>query len=125
MEKFLQIEQRVKSQKAGTAPPKRVIAMDDGDEEDLDGIEVDFNKNFNMLTAFGSQPIVLLMEKYIFDIVFPAIMHYLELKIPIKPDQKDFFLKFFSILQKIVSFCNKDQHFERAKQLFKSVKQYP
>jgi hypothetical protein len=55
------------------------------------------------------------MEKYIFDVVFPATQHYLELKIPIKPDQKDFFVKFFSMLQKIVSFASKDSHFESAK----------
>lgn len=51
-----------------------------------------------MLTSFGSKPIVNCMEFYIFDVVFPAIQHYLELKIPIKPDQKDFFIKFFSML---------------------------
>ena len=62
------------------------------------------------------------MEKYIFDVVFPAVQHYLELKIPIKPEQKDFICKFFVILQKIVSFASKDQHFESAKQLFKSIK---
>jgi len=47
---------------------------------------VDINKNFNMLTAFGSSPIVQLMEKYIFEVVFPAIQHYLELRLPIKPN---------------------------------------
>ena len=62
------------------------------------------------------------MEKYIYDIVFPAIQHYLELKIPIKEANKEFFFKFFNILQKSVSFATKDQHFESAKQLFKSIK---
>lgn len=55
------------------------------EENDLDGIFVDINKNFNILTAFGSFPIVLLFEKYIFDVVYPAITHFFELKIPIKP----------------------------------------
>jgi hypothetical protein len=47
--------------------------MEENEQQDLDGIEVDINKNFNMLTSFGSKPIVNCMEFYIFDVVFPAI----------------------------------------------------
>ena len=59
--------------------------------EDLDGIYVDINKNFNMLTAFGSIPIVNLMEKYIFEMCFPAISNYFSLRLIINPSDKEIF----------------------------------
>jgi len=56
------------------------------DENNLENIYVDINKNFNMQTAFGSFPIVQLMEKYIYDMVFPALTNFLDLRLPIKPN---------------------------------------
>jgi hypothetical protein len=55
------------------------------DDLDLESIEVDINKNFNMATAFGSFPIVQIMEKYIFEVVFPAFGSFFELRLPVKP----------------------------------------
>jgi hypothetical protein len=101
------------------------LAVAEGDENDLEAIQVDINKNFNMLTAFGSLPIVILMEKYIFDFVFPALTHFFNLRLPIKPTQKDFYKKLLIIIQKSVTFAKKDIHFENAKNLFKLVKRIP
>jgi hypothetical protein len=56
-------------------------------EEDLDGIYVDINKNFTMLTSFGSFPILYLIERYIFENVYLALSHYFSLRLPIKPGQ--------------------------------------
>lgn len=125
IDRFIEVEQRVKSQKAGTAAPKRVVNTEDNNEDDLDGLKVDINKNFNMLTSFGSEPIVICMERYVFEVLFPALQHYLELKIPIKDDKKPFFFSLFAMIQMIVSFASKDIHFEKAKSLFKSIKQFP
>lgn len=63
-----------------------------------DEIEVNINNNFNMLTAFGSFPIVTLMEKHLFEICFPAIKHFFNLRLPIKTEQIHYYDKFFSVL---------------------------
>jgi len=99
IEKFLEIQQRVKTQKGGTMTTTvKKANVTDIDDNDLENVFVDINKNFNMLTAFGSFPIVQLMEKYIFDHVFPALIHFLNLRLPIKPNQKEFYKKLFVIL---------------------------
>jgi len=56
LEKFLDIQQRVKSK--GTSTAVKRVQQDLVDDDDLENIVVDINKNFNMLTAFGSFPIV-------------------------------------------------------------------
>ena len=66
LQKFLEVQLRVKAVKGNTTGGKRP-ALPETDEKDLDGIHVDINKNFNMLTAFGSFSIVELMENYIFE----------------------------------------------------------
>lgn len=53
-------------------------------EDDLDGIRVDINKNFTMLTSFGSFPILYLIERYIFEQVYVAVEHFFDLRLPIK-----------------------------------------
>ena len=55
---------------------------------DMDEIYVDINNNFNMLTPFGSIPIVSLMEAYIFEICFPALRNYFDLRLIIHPSDK-------------------------------------
>lgn len=72
--------------------------VEKADDDNLEEIVVDINKNFNMLTAFGSFPIVLLMESYIFDVVYPAVMHFFELRLQIKPNEKQFYIKFFAVI---------------------------
>jgi hypothetical protein len=44
--------------------------MQPEEEKDLDEIEVDINKNFTMLTSFGSFEVLYLIERYIFEVVF-------------------------------------------------------
>lgn len=87
LEKFIRIEQRV--QKAKDGKPK--IGTEVIDADDLEKIDVDINKNFNLMTAFGSFPIVILMEQYIFEVVFPAMQNFFDLRLSIKPAQKKFF----------------------------------
>ena len=65
------------------------------EQEDLDNIKVNINKNFTMLTSFGSFSILYLIERYIFEIVYQALIHYFDLRLPIKSEQFDFFRKFF------------------------------
>ena len=77
---------------------KRQALENNQEEEDLDGIHVDINKNFTMLTSFGSFPILYLIERYIFEMVYQALIHYFELRLPIKPEQTDFFRKFLTLI---------------------------
>lgn len=100
------------------------MAQDDYDEN-YDKLEVNINSNFNMLTAFGSFPIVQLMEKHIFEIMFPAIKHYFNLRLPIKQEQIQDYDKFFVMLQRAVSFAKKDSHFEASRDLFQALKGFP
>ena len=120
LEKFIEIQQRVKSQK-GQQQAKRVIGNQELiDENDIESIVVDVNKNFNMNTAFGSFPLLTIMEKYIFEEVFPALGSFFDLRLPIKnKNQPDFYQKLLSIIQKTVSYARKDNHFENSKILFK------
>lgn len=68
--------------KAKDGKPK--IGVEQIDADDLEKVDVDINKNFNLMTAFGSFPIVILMEYYVFEIVFPALKNYFDLRLAIK-----------------------------------------
>ena len=39
----------------------------------MESVVVDINRNFTMLTAFGSMEIVVIMEDYIFNTVYKAL----------------------------------------------------
>ena len=103
---------------------KRVtdINLDDGD---LEGIVVDINKNFNLLGAFGSIPIVVVMEQYIYETVFPALTNFFDLKLPIKPKEREFFNRFLEVIMKSVSFCKKPIHYQNSDKLFKMIRKTP
>jgi len=85
----------VSSQKHTQTIKRAVDQVDDGD---LEGINVDINKNFNLLGAFGSVPIVVVMEQYIYEIVFVALSSFFILRLPIKPNQKEFYHKLLMII---------------------------
>ena len=89
---FIEIQTRMK-QVAGQKQAK-VKKMAPDEEKDLDEIEVDINKNFTMLTSFGSFEVLYLIERYMFEVVFLALTHYFNLRLPIKPNQSDFFRLF-------------------------------
>jgi hypothetical protein len=73
---------------------------------------VDINKNFNLLGAFGSVPIVVVMEQYIYEVVFPALSNFFELRLPIKgPKEREFYNKLLEVIMKSVSFCKKPIHY--------------
>ena len=59
---------------------------------------MDINRNFTMLTAFGSVEIVVIMEDYIFNTVYKALQSYFILRLPIKPTEKDFYKRLFLVL---------------------------
>ena len=68
-----------------------------------------------MLTAFGSLEVVVIMEDYIFNTVYKALESFLNLRLPIKLTEKDFYKRLFLVIQKAVCFAKKDQHWENAK----------
>lgn len=77
LERFLEIQYRIKQNKAqkNAKTNKRVVPTDQDakDDGDLDGIHVDINKNFTMLTSFGSFPVLYLIERYVFETVFHSL----------------------------------------------------
>lgn len=81
-----------KSKTKANAPPE------EQEEDDLDGIHVDINKNFTMLTSFGSFPVLYLIEKYIYENVFVALKSYFNLRLSIKPEQEVFFQTFVQLI---------------------------
>jgi len=121
LERFIRIEQRVAKAKDG----KPKIGVEDIEVDDLEKIDVDINKNFNMLTAFGSFPVVILMEYYVFETVFPGLKNFFELRLAIKPAQHDFFNKLFVVIQKVVNYASKEVHFENSRKLFTTIKKIP
>ena len=90
---------------------KRAPAAENQQEQqDLDMINVDINKNFTMLTSFGSFSILYLIERYTYEIVYRALIHYFDLRLPIKTEQMEFFKKFFLTIQKTTNFLYKEPH---------------
>ena len=69
--------------------------------------------------------ILYLIERYIFENVFQALTHYFNLRLPIKPKQRDFFKKFLQLIQKATSYCQKELHKDKARELFKTIKKIP
>ena len=77
-------------------------------------IRVDINKNFNMVTAFGSFPISEHMDEYVFKAAFPSLTHYFFLRFPIKKEDQEKYQKLINAIQRATTFAKKDWHFEAA-----------
>ena len=54
-------------------------------------MKVDVSKNFTFVTSMGRFSVHYLIERYIFENVYPALTHYFWLKLPIKQSQQQFF----------------------------------
>jgi len=50
---------------------------------------VDIFNDFSLKTCFGSFPVQYLLEKHIFEVVVPSIIHFFELRLPFNPDQRE------------------------------------
>ena len=64
----------------------------------MESVVVDINRNFTMLTAFGSMEIVVIMEDYIFNTVYKALESFLNLRLPIKSTERDFYKRLFLVI---------------------------
>lgn len=99
---------------------------DDGDEEmliDLDSVPVDITRNFSIVTSQGCFSMHYLIERYIFEDVYPALTHYFSLRLPIKGEAAEkFYRDFFLKMQKATTFVHKPLHKENANALFVTVK---
>jgi len=78
-----------------------------------------------MLTSFGSFPVLYLIERYVFESVFHALIDYFNLKMPIKMEYRNFFKKLISLIQKATNYVVKEQHKIYARELFKVIKKIP
>jgi hypothetical protein len=47
-------------------------------------MKVDANKQFTFTTAFGKFPVSELMQKYVFEGVFPSLEAFLNLRLPMR-----------------------------------------
>ena len=121
LERFFEIEMKVLAAGKATTPIIRNYPIEN--DQNVYNIKVDINKNFNMLTAFGSFPMVELMEHYVFDVCYPALKNFFICNMPIKGDQESFYKVLFQFIQKITSFAKKNKHFENAQELFKVIKE--
>jgi hypothetical protein len=65
---------------------------------------VDINKNFTMLTSFGSFPVLYLIEKYVFEVMYVALENFFSLRLPIKEETKKDFKKLIGNIQKANNF---------------------
>jgi len=95
------------------------------EEQDLDAIDVDINKNFTMQTSFGSFEVLYLIERYIYEVVFPALTNYFGLRLPIKANQVEFFKEFMEQIKKALTFVAKPSHKKLALELVKVIKKVP
>ena len=112
-----------KGQNPGKGAKRQIGGGDEGEfEEDLDEIQVDINKNFTMLTSFGSFSILYLIERYIFDTLYQALAHYFNLNLPIKNDQHEFYKKLLSLILRATNFVMKETHKDKSRELFKMIK---
>lgn len=50
----------------------------------LNNLKVDANKNFTFTTAFGRFPVSELMQKYVFEGIFPSLEAFLNLRLPMR-----------------------------------------
>lgn len=129
LEKFVEIQLRMKQSKGqnpGKGAKRQIGGGEEGEfEEDLDEIQVDINKNFTMLTSFGSFSILYLIERYIFDTLYQALSHYFNLNLPIKNDQHEFYKKLLSLILRATNFVVKETHKDKARELFKMIKNIP
>ena len=126
LDRFVEIQNRQKQNKAGggNKSNKRQVANNDeqANDIDLDDIKVDINKNFLMLTSFGSFPILYLTEKYVYEVVYPSLTQFFNLNLPIKPTYRPFYKKFISQIQKATNFIVKEDHKKIARDLYKIIK---
>jgi hypothetical protein len=94
------------SKSQGNAKRTLPVPTDNADGEMAP--KVDVNRNFNLLTAFGSLPVSIHMEEYVFIACFPALMHFFNLRFPIKKDEVENMQKLVNAIQRSVTFCKKD-----------------
>jgi len=128
LERFVEIQARIRQSKGAknTKAGKRAVADQvQGNDGALDNINVDINKNFSMLTSFGSFPILYLIERYVFETVFSALTQFFNIKLPIKIEYRNFFKKLLQLIQKSTDFVQKESHKVSARNLFKVIKKIP
>lgn len=90
---------------------------------DLDTLQIDITRNFSIVTSQGCFSVHYLIERYVFEDVYPALTHYFSLKLPIKGELAEkFFREFFQKIQKATSFVSKPLHKENANALFVTIK---
>jgi hypothetical protein len=86
---------------------------------------VDANKNFTFTTAFGRFPVSELMQKYVFEGVFPSLEAFLNLRLPMKEYEQKLVAKILKLLFLSVSYKSKPIHDRNIQRFVRTVNSIP
>jgi len=76
----------------------------------LNNLIVDVNSNFDIVTAFGIFPVSDLLNKYVFEALFPSMQSFLLLRLPMKDVEKRMIKKLLKLLIMSISYKSKPSH---------------
>lgn len=139
MLKFTEVMQRSKrAAGGGGGAPARGQTMNSTEQEvqpeeqqfentysALNSLKVDANKNFTFTTAFGKFPVSELMQKYVFERVFPSIEAFLNLRLAMKDYEQKLVAKLLKLLFLAVPYKSKPIHDRNIQQFVRSIRSIP
>ena len=91
----------------------------------LDNLTVDVNKNFEFITAFGKFKVSELMLKYVFEDIVPAMYKFLELRIPMRENDKKLIRKLLKLIFLSASFKQQPVHDRELTQFVRTIRTIP
>lgn len=91
----------------------------------LDNLTIDVNKNFEFITAFGKFKVSELMLKYVFEDIVPAMRKFLDLRIPMKENDKKLIRKLLKLIFLSASFKAQPIHDRYLTQFVRTIRTIP
>lgn len=88
----------------------------------IEAIQVDVNKNFDLVTAFGKFKISELMQTYVFDGIFPAIIEFFRMRLSLKGEQRSKIGKLLKCLGLCCRYPSKSSHEKRIQELLREIR---
>lgn len=91
----------------------------------LNNLKVDANKNFTFTTAFGRFPVSELMQKYVFEGIFPSLEAFLNLRLPMRDYEQKLVTKLLKLLFLSVPYKSKPIHDRNIQRFVRTVNSIP
>ena len=88
-------------------------------------INVDVSKNFGFVTNFGNFKISTLMPDYVFEGIFPCLVQFFNLRLPMQADQKERMRRLLKLCLMCVAFKSKPAHEKTIAQFVSQVRNSP